>query len=44
MGLGEHLWAELVAVLFYIGVSADDFLVVLCCQEMCNWYLLESKK
>ena len=38
-GLEERLWAVLVAALSYAGLSVDDFLVMLWCQEMRDWYL-----
>lgn len=44
MGLEEYLWAVLLAALFYINLSAADFLAMLCCQEMHGWYLLESTR
>lgn len=39
MGLEEHLWAVLLAALCYVGLSIDDFLVMLWCREMHDWYL-----
>lgn len=40
----EHVWAAVVVAVFYITLSAADFLVMFCWQEMHRWYLLESTK